>query len=307
MRREEALNMRLSEAARFLPGISIIKDGSFDDLELLATDNGRKVLSFIEKPKYLDELNKNVSIACVLCPPAMLGEIDRSKYDGVATIDKARLAFFTLHHALLANTDFYGSPFPSRIDPSAKVHPTAFVSPENVVIGANTVIGPNVSILSKVEIGDNVVIGAGTVIGGDGFEAFRYEDKVLSVQHAGWARIRDNVEIHCNCCVDRGLFSEDTVIGEYSKLDNLVHIAHNVVLGRRVLVAAAAMFSGRVSVEDDSWIGPGSCLTNGMHIGKGGSISIGAVATRDVADEQTVSGNFAIEHSKFISFIKTIR
>ena len=299
--------MRLSDAARFIPNLTIIKDGFFDDLELLATDNGRSILSFIEKPKYLDELHKNTSITCVLCPSTMVDEIDLSKYAGVATTEKVRLAFFALHHELLTKTNFYGEPFPSLIDSSARVHPTAFIAPDNVIIGENTIIGPNVSILSNVEIGNNVIIGAGTVIGGDGFEAFRYEDKVLSVKHAGWARIKDNVEIHCNCCVDRGLFSEDTVIGEYSKVDNLVHIAHNVVLGKRVFVAASAMFSGRVSVEDDSWIGPGSCLTNGMHIGKGGSISIGAVATRNVAPDQTVSGNFAIEHSKFISFIKTIR
>jgi len=297
----------LSEASKLVAGINVVKDGEFDDLELLATDNGRQVLSFIEKSKYLAELNANESIVSLLCTPSLIQEINIEKYSSVGVCETPRLAFFQLHHLLLEDKHFYGITSPSQIDSSAVIHPTAYIAKENVIIGRNSIIGPNVSILARVEIGSDCIIGAGTVIGGDGFEAFRYDNKVISVKHAGWARIRDHVEIHCNCTIDRGLFSEDTIIGEHSKLDNLVHVAHNVVIGRRVLVAAAAMFSGRVTVEDDSWIGPGCCLTNGMHIGRGASVSIGAVATRSVDDGQTVSGNFAIEHSKLIAFIKSIR
>jgi len=300
--------MKLSEACVLMgEGIRVVKDGDFDDLELLATSNGRRILSFIERTKYKGELERNQSIACILTTEEVLRELDMDRYSGIAVADRPRLQFFILHHALMDKTEFYGSPFSSRIHPGAVVHPTAYVDPVNVIIGPGTRVGPKAVVLSNVELGERCVIGPGTVLGGDGFEAFRYDEVAMSVRHAGWVRIGNDVEIQANCCVDRGLFGEATKLGDYTKLDNMVHIAHNVVIGRRVFIAAAAMLAGRITIGDDAWIGPGASLTNGMSVGAGASVTIGAVATRNVEAGKTVSGNFAVDHEKFIAFIRTIR
>ena len=91
------------------------------------------------------------------------------------------------------------------------------------------------------------------------------------------------------------------------KVDNFVHIAHDCVIGERTLITAGVKFGGRTIVGNDCWIGINSTISNGLNIGNNVTISLGSVVTRDVADNLTVTGNFAIEHKKFIDFIKSIR
>ena len=78
-------------------------------------------------------------------------------------------------------------------------------------------------------------------------------------------------------------------------------------MGKRILIAACTCVAGRVQMDDDVWIGPGVTLINGMHIGKGARVNIGSVATRDVEPGKAVTGNFAIDHDRFISNLKSIR
>ena len=125
--------------------------------------------------------------------------------------------------------------------------------------------------------------------------------------HAGGVRLGDRVELQANTCVDRAIFGGFTEIGEDTKCDNLVHIAHNVKIGRRCLLAAQAMIAGSVTIGDDVWIGPSAAVLSEITIGDGAYVTIGSVVTRNVAPGQHVTGNFAIDHDKFIVFLKTIR
>lgn len=299
--------MNLTNVKDYLTDGFVLKDAEFFELGLTSTRSPRPMLVFLENQKYLDEMLGNDTISCAVVTPE-IAELLRNKTSlGLVVSDSPKFTFFSLHNSLLSITDFYGKNDSSDIATNANVHPTASISDTGVYIGSNSVIGPHVSIYPNVHIGNNVTIGANCVIGGDGFECFRYGSKALTVKHAGGVRIEDNVDIQASCCIDKGLFRNSTEIGEYTKLDNLVHIAHNVVLGRRVFIAATAMLAGRVTVGDDAWIGPGASVSNGITIGHGSSVSIGAVVTRDVAEGQKVSGNFAIAHDKFLQFIKSIR
>ncbi|MDR0851210.1 MAG: hypothetical protein LBN36_01820, partial [Clostridiales Family XIII bacterium] len=109
-------------------------------------------------------------------------------------------------------------------------------------------------------------------------------DQVISVKHLG-----------------------GVVIGDSCKAADHVHVAHAVKIGYGALIAANACINGNVHIGDDAWIGPGSTLSNGITIGNHARISIGSVVTKDVGDGKTVSGNFAIDHEKFIDFVKSIR
>ena len=99
----------------------------------------------------------------------------------------------------------------------------------------------------------------------------------------------NNVDIGANTCIDRGTI-EDTIIGDYSKIDNLCHIAHNVVIESNVFVIAQSMIGGSVLLKNDSYVAPGSIIMNQITIGNSSLVGMGAVVTKDVEDEKVVAG-----------------
>jgi UDP-3-O-[3-hydroxymyristoyl] glucosamine N-acyltransferase len=125
---------------------------------------------------------------------------------------------------------------------------------DSVTIGRNCVIHPNVFVEDGCTIGDNVILHTGVVIGADGFGYVRDKTEYVKFPQAGTVVIENNVEIGTNTCIDRGALGE-TRIGEGTKIDNLVQIAHNVQIGKRVIIAAQTGISGSTVIEDDCVIG----------------------------------------------------
>lgn len=122
---------------------------------------------------------------------------------------------------------------------------------QNVTVKENTLIYPNCVVYDGVEIGSGCVIHAGTVLGSDGFGYVRDENgEHLQFPQVGTLVIENNVEIGANCTIDRGSLGE-TRIGEGTKIDNLVHIAHNVEVGKRVLIAGQSGIAGSSTIGDD--------------------------------------------------------
>lgn len=132
------------------------------------------------------------------------------------------------------------------------IMPGVFVG-NHVIIGRQCIIHPNVTVLDHCIIGDNVIIQAGTVIGSD---AFYYNKKTNRAIHyrkmlsCGRVIIEDHVEIGANCTVDRGV-TNDTVIGEGTKIDNLVHIGHDTRIGKNCLFAGQVGIAGASTIEDN--------------------------------------------------------
>jgi UDP-3-O-[3-hydroxymyristoyl] glucosamine N-acyltransferase len=215
--------------------------------------------------------------------------------------------FVALQNALVRDTDFYWKDAPSEIMEDTNIHPSAFISSKSVRIGHRVVIGPNASVLERTILGDDVTIRAGCVVGTEGFEFKRIGGEILPVFHDGGVRLGNRVEVQANTCISRGLFGATTEIGDDTKIDNLVHVAHNVRIGKRCLIAANAMLGGSATLGDDVWIGPGAQISSGVRIGDRASVTLGSVVTKDVAPGERVTGNFAIKHEKFIDFIRSIR
>ncbi|MBX9734914.1 MAG: UDP-3-O-(3-hydroxymyristoyl)glucosamine N-acyltransferase [Chitinophagaceae bacterium] len=131
------------------------------------------------------------------------------------------------------------------------VMPNVFIGRE-VRIGKNCIIHPNVSLLDYTIIGDDVVIQSGSVIGGDAFYYNTKKNRSLwykKMQSCGSVRIENNVEIGAGCTIDRGVTAE-TVIGEGTKMDNMVHIGHDVTVGKNCLFAAQVGIAGGTIIED---------------------------------------------------------
>jgi UDP-3-O-[3-hydroxymyristoyl] glucosamine N-acyltransferase len=199
--------------------------------------------------------------------------------------------------------------------PEAFIHPNASIAPSavigtsttvhsgvvisaDVVIGAHCLIEPNVYIHPGTEIGNNVIIKANSVIGGNGFGYVKSADGSYEhVPHFGRVRIEDDVHIGSNTCIDRGSLS-DTIIGKGVKIDNLVHIAHNVEIGEHTLVIACAMVAGSVRIGSNAWIAPAASIKNGITIGNGSVVGMSSLVLKDVADNITVAGIPAKEMGK---------
>lgn len=160
---------------------------------------------------------------------------------------------------------------------------------KNVLIGKCSIIHPNCTIYDNVEIGGDCVIHSGTIIGADGFGYVRdeVEKKHVKFPQIGKVIIEDNVEIGANSCVDRGALGE-TRIGEGTKIDNLVQIAHNVQIGKRVVIASQTGISGSVVIEDDCIIagqvgfGEHAKIEKGAIIGGQGGVFSGKTVRKGI-------------------------
>ena len=180
----------------------------------------------------------------------------------------------------------------SKIDKPKGIHPTAiieskitgkniFVGPytvigKNVTIGDNTVIFGNVHIYANTMIGKNVTINAGTVIGARGFG---YE-----------VNENNDVEIGANVCIDRGTL-ENTIIEDKTIIDNLVHVGHNVKIGKNCQIVALSLIGGSTIIEENVKVSMCSVLRDNILIGRKSIIGMGSVVTKHVKNDTVVFGN----------------
>lgn len=130
----------------------------------------------------------------------------------------------------------------------------------------------------KIEQGVGCDIHPSAVLGKDGFEI---HDARL-IPHAGWVRIGDRVTIGAQTCVDRSVWKEPTFIDDDSHIDNLVHVAHNVRIGKRCMVVAGTVIGGSTVLEDDVFLGIGVRLRPGVRVGAGAFIGMSVTVLDDV-------------------------
>jgi len=167
-------------------------------------------------------------------------------------------------------------------------------------IGANTVIGPGVQIgrtcaigsgatIGFALIGDGVKIYAGARIGEAGFGAAGAAGGPVDVPQLGRVILQDGVTVGANTCIDRGAYG-DTIVGENTKIDNLVQIAHNCIIGRNCLIAAHTGISGSVTVGDNVMFGGKAGIGDHITIGDGARVAAGAGVLADIPPGETWSG-----------------
>jgi len=177
---------------------------------------------------------------------------DSQVYDGLACIKvpDVRKAVEEVKSLLYENTSVEGQDEVGGgaiIADDAKIGDSTFIGrhvviDSGVIIGSGCVIGDGVKIYAGTHIGDRVHVKANTVIGGDGF-GYYFDQGYHKIKHVGSIIIEDDVHIGSNCCIDRGTIN-DTIIKKGAKLDNLIHIAHNVLIEEGVAIAAQSGISG---------------------------------------------------------------
>src|SRR5438093_3256333 len=162
---------------------------------------------------------------------------------------------------------------------------------DGVAVGEDTQLYPGVTLYAGTALGKRVIVHAGAVLGSDGFgyipgkggEAHR------KIPHVGRCLIGDDIEIGANTCIDRGSV-DDTVIGSGTKIDNLVHIAHNVRIGARCLIMAQAGIAGSCQVEDDVIIAGQAGISDHLTIGRGARLLVQSGVISDVPADATLFG-----------------
>ena len=220
--------------------------------------------------------------------------------------------------------------FETDIHPSATIDKTAKIGKgsrvgagsyigKDVVLGENVTIYPNVTILDDTTIGDYTTVWSGTIIrerseigshcifhnnvsiGADGF-GYRPSDDgrgLVKIPHIGNVVIGNGVEIGANSCVDRGKFSS-TILGDGCKIDNLVQIAHNCVLGRSCIMAGSSGLAGSVTLGDGVIIGGSASIKDHTTIHSGATVGAGSGVINDVPAGKTVLGYPAVDSREML-------
>ncbi len=185
-----------------------------------------------------------------------------------------------------------------RMGDRVSIHPNVFIG-NQVIIGDDVEIHPNVTILSRCRIGNRVVIHAGSVIGSDGFGFAPDGESYIKIPHRGIVRIDDDVEIGAGNTIDRATMGQ-TWIKRGVKTDNLVHIAHNVIVGEDTLLVAQVGIAGSTTIGNHAvlagQVGVSGHLTIGNHV----TIGPQAGVAQSVADGQTVSGSPQMPHRQWL-------
>lgn len=184
--------------------------------------------------------------------------------------------------------------FDVEIGEETIIYPNSVIM-EGVKIGKNCIIHPNVTIREFCIIGDNVILQPGAVIGSDGFGYINVGGKNKKLEQIGSVVIEDNVEIGANTCVDRGAIG-DTIIKNGTKIDNLVHIAHNDIIGENCLIIAQVGISGSVKVGNNCIIAGQTGVAGHLNIGDNVIIAAKSGVISDVPSNSKVSGYPLMDH-----------
>ena len=248
---------------------------------------------YYEGDKAINYISKS-NAGIILCKKSMIGKINPKNGQQFYFLDNPRLVFVQLFQKYNDTNKTREISQYAALHDSAKIGKNCSIGSysvidEDCVIGENCIIGNRVTLKNCV-IGDNCIIQAGTVIGEDGFAYERYDsDELVRFPHIGKVIISDNVEICANCSVARGSLS-NTIIERGTKLDALVHLAHNVRIGKNCELTAGTIIGGSTTTGNSTWTGLNSTLKDNIRIGDNVIVGAGAMVIRDVEDKDIVAG-----------------
>lgn len=193
----------------------------------------------------------------------------------------------------------------AEIGNSCRIGPNAVIG--NARLGQNVTIGANCVINDDVIIGNNVEISPNSTIGGDGFGYEKDKNgNYFKFPHLGGVVIEDDVNIGANTAIDRGTLG-NTVIKRGVKIDNLVHIAHNVQIGENSMIIANSMIAGSVNIGRNVWVAPSASILNQLRIENDSVIGMGAVVVKPVTEKQIVAGSPARDLKIFQKIQKVLK
>jgi len=310
------MHKTLKEIARLIEG-EVVGDGSIVITGVAGIKEARDGdITFLANPKYLPLLDKTGASAVITSREVekTIKPIIRTENPSLAFAKM--IASFTpneathpkgIHNtAILGKNAVFGKDV--AVGPYTVIDDNVSIGDNTVIysgcfighhskIGPNSLIYPNVSIREGIIIGSRVIIHSGTVIGSDGFGFATINGVHHKIPQTGIVEIGDDVEIGANVTIDRARFDR-TVIGNGTKIDNLVQIAHNVVIGENSIIVAQVGISGSTTVGRGVTIAGQAGLVGHIIIGDGAVLAARAGVTKSVPPNITVSGYPARPHGQ---------
>lgn len=287
-----------------LAGLDVVRDGAFELTGKLSTPLEGLCVP-LRSGKYVDAVNSNPRVAAVITTREIASDVDRRV--AVAIAEAPDVAHAEVHARIAQAKEAELRARPTVIHETAVIDPSARIADYGVEIGPHVRVGSHVTIAAGTTIEENCILHHGVCLGVPGFNTGIIGGRQRIVPQLGGVRLKPFVELLANVCVARALFGGETTLGEETVADNLVYIAHDVQIGRRVQICALVNILGRVEIGDAAYIGPSSVIVNGARIGSKAKVSIGAVVTRDVEPGAVVTGNFAVPHDRFLKQLRAIR
>ena len=299
------------EIVKYVEVVRGPKNNYFQKVSDIGSATANSLIWIKSKNKQVEEIIKNTLAKFIICGP----EIDINKLPpdkSVIIVSDPKLEFIRIIKKLFSAPQRYGTHKTAEIHPDAMIHENTYIGPNTYIgkdckIDEGTIIHGNCYIYDNVIIGKNVKINANTVVGSEGYGYSRNEKGEFEhFPHIGGVIIEDNVDIGSNSSIDRGALG-NTIIKYGAKIDNLVHIAHNVVVGKHTAVIANSMIGGSVVIGDYSWVAPSASIINQAQIGNKSTIGMAAVVTKDVPDNETWAGMPARPMEQFLKIQKGLK
>jgi UDP-3-O-[3-hydroxymyristoyl] glucosamine N-acyltransferase len=284
-------------------GVDLVRDGQFSYVGKVPTELERRVVP-ATTAQHIEAASAQSGVVGVITRPELASLVPSDK--SLLISEEPVTAALLIHEKLCAIDGFLWESFDSRIDPSARVHKSAVIAERDVVIGPGAEVGPTSVVLERSVIEGGAHVGVGVVVGLDAFEIFEGANPRRILKQAGGVWLESGATVLAHCTLVRATFGGFTRLCRGAMVDVLVHVAHDVTLEDNSTVVACAEVSGRCTVGEGAYIGPNACIRNGITVGSNATVSMGAVVTRDVADDATVSGNFAVPHEQWLGFVKSL-
>ena len=314
------MDLKAQEVAELINGV-VEGDNNSTINKLSKIENGdNNSLSFLGNPKYNEYLYKSTASIVIVNKSLELREPVKPT---LIRVEDANLAFSTLlehfnnqqvskqgidnessisSNVKVGKNIYFGKYSIAEnnvlIGNNVKIHSHVHIS-ENVEIGDNCVVYPGVKLYRNTVIGKNCIIHSGTVIGSDGF-GFNKDDKGnnLKVIHNGNVVIEDDVEIGSNCSIDRATLGS-TILKSGVKIDNLVQIAHNVVVGNNTCIAAQVGIAGSTIIGDDCLIGGQVGISGHLKIGDRVQMQAKSGVLKNIEDDSVIMGYPAFNYRDY--------
>ena len=278
-------------------GISYISEGSERQIKAISSISEAResdlAMCYYEKEKGVSMISQS-SAGMILCAKSMQGRVHpKDARQQLIFLDNPRYAFVKIMNQIYNKKNTAGVSASSVISETANIGSDCYIG-DYTVIGDDCIIGDNSMIGSRVSLqncrsGNNSIIQSGVTIGEDGFAFERNADGELErFPHIRGVKIGDNVEVGANTNIARGSLS-DTIIGNGTKVADMVHIGHNILIGKHCQIAAGTAIGGSTKIGDMCWTGLNSTLRK-VHVGNNVIVGCGAVVLHDVPDGDIVAG-----------------
>ena len=314
---------KLKELAEWVNG-SVVGDGEVEIRWVAGIEEAKAgEITFIANPKYLSKLDQTRASAVVVSPEV------QAKGKPLLCVKNPYLAFAKIV-ALFSQNPYK----PRGIDPLASICPTARLGRDLTVfpfvhigerciigdrvtlypgvsvgddssIGEDSILHPNVSIYPGTILGKRVILHSGVVVGSDGFGYAKEGKRNLKIPQVGRVEIEDDVEIGANTTIDRGALG-NTIIRRGVKIDNLVQVAHNVVIGEDSILVAQVGISGSTRIGSNVTLAGQVGVAGHLQIGDNVMVGAQSGVGQDLSPDQAYSGSPTISHRDWLRMVMTL-